>query len=195
MDFIVDNNNTGWIEVITGGMFAGKSEELIRRVRRAKFANLNAIVFKHTIDTRYDRKKIASHNQNYVEAIPVKDIDAMRHILKLYIETKVVAIDEAQFFEHDIVEFCDELANLGLRVIVAGLDQDFRGGPFKPMDILMSKAEYVDKLHAICLLCGNPASKTQRLINGKPAAKNSPTILVGANETYEPRCRKCHKIS
>ena len=194
MDFIVDSN-TGWIEVITGGMFAGKSEELIRRVRRAKFANLNAIVFKHTIDTRYDGKKISSHNQNYVEAIPVKDIDSMRHMLKLYIDTKVVAIDEAQFFEHDIVEFCDELANLGLRVIIAGLDQDFRGEPFKPMDSLMSKAEYVDKLHAICLLCGNPASKTQRLINGNPAAKNSPTILVGANETYEPRCRKCYKMS
>ena len=194
MDFIVDNN-TGWIEVITGGMFAGKSEELIRRVRRAKFANLNTISFKHTIDTRYDGKKIASHNQNYVEAIPVEDVDAMRHMLKLHIDTKVVAIDEAQFFERDIVEFCDELANFGLRVIVAGLDQDFRGEPFKSMDSLMSKAEYVDKLHAICLLCGNPASKTQRLINGKPAAKNSPTILVGANETYEPRCRKCHKMS
>lgn len=192
MDFIVDNN-TGWIEVITGGMFAGKSEELIRRVRRAKFANLDVIVFKHAIDIRYDGKKIASHNQSHVEAISVKDVDAMRHMLKLHIGTKVVAIDEAQFFEYDIVEFCDELADRGLRVIVAGLDQDFRGEPFKPMDSLMSKAEYVDKLHAICLLCGNPASKTQRLVNGEPAAKNDPIILVGANETYEPRCRKCHK--
>jgi thymidine kinase len=182
----------GWIEVICGSMFSGKSEELIRRVRRAEIAKLKVQVFKPSIDDRYSTTNIASHSGSYVDAIAVheaKDIP-----LQVLPDTDVVAVDEVQFFDWSIADICNGLADRGLRVIVAGLDQDFRGEPFGPMPLLMAQAEIVDKLQAICVVCGAPASRTQRLINGKPAAYSDPVILVGASEVYEARCRRCHQV-
>ena len=184
--------NSGWIEVIAGSMYCGKSEELIRRIRRAKIAKQKIQVFKPVIDDRYHKANIVSHNGDQVEAIPVDHPDEI--LKRLASETDVVAIDEAQFFDEQIVEICEELADRCIRVIVAGLDRDFRGVPFGPMPALMALAEYVDKLHAICVKCGNPASRTQRLINGEPANYNDPVILVAAQELYEARCRKCHEV-
>lgn len=185
----------GWIEVVTGSMFSGKSEELIRRMRRAKYANQKIVVFKHSSDNRYNDTKVASHSQIFIEAIPVSTVEDMKKIIRdEYKDVKVVGIDEAQFFGETIVEFCTELADNGKRVVVAGLDQDFRGEPFSPMDKLMAKAEYVDKFNAICACCGNPASRTQRLVNGQPAYEDDPIVLVGASESYEARCRKCHVV-
>ncbi len=192
---LILNDEMGWIEVVTGSMFSGKSEELIRRMRRAKFANLEIIVFKHISDTRYDDTKVTSHSQVFIEAIPSSGVNEMRQIINdRYKNVKVVGIDEVQFFGDEVVDFCEELADKGIRVVVAGLDQDFRGEPFKPMDRLMAKAEYVDKFNAICVCCGNPASRTQRLVNGEPAYEDDPIVLVGASESYEPRCRKCHCV-
>lgn len=185
----------GWIEVVTGSMFSGKSEELIRRMRRARYANQKVVVFKHSSDDRYDETKVASHSQIFIEAVPVATVDDMRKLMnEKYSDAKVIGIDEAQFFGDAIVDFCEELADNGKRVVVAGLDQDFRGEPFKPMDRLMAKAEYVDKFNAICACCGNPASRTQRLVNGEPAYEDDPIVLVGASESYEARCRKCHIV-
>lgn len=185
----------GWIEVITGSMFSGKSEELIRRMRRAKFANQKMVVFKHSSDNRYDEAKVASHSKIFIEAIPATTVKDMESYLeKVDEDIKVIGIDEAQFFGMEIVEFCERLANNGKRVVLAGLDQDFRGEPFEPMHILMAKAEYVDKFNAICACCGNPASRTQRLVNGEPAFEDDPIVLVGASESYEPRCRRCHIV-
>ena len=192
---LILNDEMGWIEVVTGSMFSGKSEELIRRMRRAKFANLEIIVFKHISDIRYDDTKVTSHSQVFIEAIPASSVNEMRQIINdRYKNIKVVGIDEVQFFGDEVVDFCEELADKGIRVVVAGLDQDFRGEPFKPMDRLMAKAEYVDKFNAICVCCGNPASRTQRLVNGEPAYEDDPIVLVGASESYEPRCRKCHCV-
>ncbi|AZR74016.1 thymidine kinase [Anoxybacter fermentans] len=184
--------NTGWIEVITGPMYCGKSEELIRRVRRAKIAKQKIQVFKPIIDDRYHKTNVVSHNGDQVEAIPIDHPDEI--LKRLNPKTDVIAIDEIQFFDQQIIGVCEELADRGLRVIVAGLDRDFRGKPFGPMPQLMALAEYVDKLHAICVKCGNPASRTQRLIDGKPAQYDDPVILVGAQEVYEARCRKCHEV-
>lgn len=184
--------NTGWIEVITGSMYCGKSEELIRRVRRAKIAKQEVQVFKPAIDDRYHKANVASHNGEQMEAIP---IDQAADLLgKLKPDVDVIAIDEANFFDQQLVGLCERLADQGFRVIVAGLDRDFRGEPFGPMPGLMALAEYVDKLHAICVQCGNPASRTQRLIAGKPAQYDDPIILVGATDVYEARCRKCHLV-
>lgn len=184
--------NTGWIEVITGSMYCGKSEELIRRVRRAKIAKQEVQVFKPAIDDRYHKANVASHNGEQLEAIP---IDQAADILsKLKPNVDVIAIDEANFCDQQLVDLCEHLADQGFRVIVAGLDRDFRGEPFGPMPGLMALAEYVDKLHAICVQCGNPASRTQRLIAGKPAQYDDPIILVGATDVYEARCRKCHLV-
>lgn len=184
--------NTGWIEVITGSMYCGKSEELIRRVRRAKIAKQEVQVFKPAIDDRYHKANVASHNGEQLEAIP---IDQAADILgRLKPDVDVIAIDEANFFDQQLVDLCEHLADQGFRVIVAGLDRDFRGEPFGPMPGLMALAEYVDKLHAICVQCGNPASRTQRLIAGKPAQYDDPIILVGATDVYEARCRKCHSV-
>ena len=189
------NENCGWIEVITGSMFSGKSEELIKRLRRLKYANRKMVVFKHSIDSRYDDSKVASHSLNFIEAEPVSSILEMRKILKeKYSDVEVVGIDEVQFFGDDIVEFCEELADLGKRVIVAGLDQDFKGDPFTPMDKLLAKAEFIDKFNAICMVCGSPASRTQRLVNGEPAYSDDTIVKVGASESYEARCRKCHIV-
>ena len=184
--------NSGWIEVICGSMFSGKTEELIRRVRRAQIARQKVQVFKPAIDTRYAKREVASHNGMQWEAVPVEDTAQLRTLIEP--DTTVVALDEAQFFDDGVVALCEELAHQGMRVIVAGLDMDFRGEPFGPMPTLMARAEQVSKLHAICVVCGGPASRTQRIINGQPAAYDDPVILVGADETYEARCRSCHKV-
>ncbi|MBM4429280.1 MAG: thymidine kinase [Chloroflexi bacterium] len=183
----------GWIEVICGSMFSGKTEELIRRVKRATIAKQKVQVFKPSVDTRYVHEKVTSHSGVHFRATPVAQA---RDILQgLDADTEVVAVDEAQFFDWGIAEVCEELANRGLRVIVAGLDMDFRGEPFGPMPLLLAQAEQVDKLQAICQQCGAPASRTQRLINGQPAAYDDPVILVGAEEVYEARCRLCHRVA
>lgn len=182
----------GWIEVICGSMFSGKTEELIRRVRRAQIARQNVQVFKHSLDARYAEREVASHNGLQLEAVPVENSAQLRTLIAP--ETTVVAIDEGQFFDEGLVPLCEELADRGLRVIVAGLDLDFRGEPFGPMPQLMARAERVDKLQAICVVCGGPASRTQRLINGQPAAYDDPVILVGADEVYQARCRGCHQV-
>jgi len=182
----------GWIEVICGSMFSGKSEELIRRVRRAEIAKQKVQVFKPSIDDRFSSTNLASHSGHFWDAIPVHDAkDVLMQVLP---DTDVVAIDEVQFFDWSVAGICSELAERGVRVIVAGLDQDFRGEPFGPMPFLMAQAEVVDKLQAICVVCGAPASRTQRLINGKPATYTDPIILVGASEVYEARCRRCHQV-
>jgi thymidine kinase len=183
----------GWIEVICGVMFSGKSEELIRRVRRAIIARKKVQVFKSHLDERYSGiYHVSSHDGRTVEAIPVDTPEQIAHLIQP--ETQVVAIDEAQFLDASIVELVTSLANHGIRVIIAGTDSDFRGEPFGAMPQLLAVAEVVDKLHAICVICGNPASRNQRLIAGKPARYDSPTIMVGSAESYEARCRACHSV-
>jgi len=182
----------GWIELVCGSMFSGKTEELIRRVRRAKIARQQVQVFKPAMDTRYTTEAVTSHNGLGVEAVPVQSAAEIEQQIRP--ETSVVAIDEVQFFGWEITELCEKLAYRGVRVIAAGLDMDFRGEPFGPMPVLMAQAERVEKLQAICVVCGNPASRTQRLINGQPAAYDEPVILVGGSESYEARCRKCHQV-
>jgi len=182
----------GWIEVICGSMFSGKSEELIRRVRRAEIAKQKVQVFKPSLDDRYSTQSVASHSGFYWEAVPVKDVAEIAS--RIDPDTDVVAIDEAQFFDWTIADLCSDLADRGVRVIVAGLDLDFRGEPFGPMPLLMAQAEIVDKLQAICVRCGAPASRTQRLVNGLPASYDDDIIRVGASEVYEARCRRCHQV-
>lgn len=182
----------GWVELICGSMFSGKTEELIRRVKRAQIARQKVQVFKPVIDDRYEAEKVSSHDGLHLDAILVSQA---REILDLVEEdTEVVAIDEVQFFDWTIAEVCNVLAMRGVRVILAGLDMDFRGEPFGPVPLLMAEAEKVDKLQAICVVCGAPASRTQRLVNGKPASYHDPVILVGASEVYEARCRHCHEV-
>jgi len=183
----------GWIEIICGSMFSGKTEELLRRIRRAEIARRKILVFKPQIDNRFGREQVASHvGKARTEATPVT---SAREILDLIRpDTEVVAIDEVQFFDWTIADVCGILANAGIRVIAAGLDQDFRGEPFGPMPLLMALAEQVDKLQAICVVCGAPASRTQRLIDGRPARYDDPIILVGGSESYEARCRRCHEV-
>ena len=182
----------GHIELVCGSMFSGKTEELIRRVKRAEIAKQRVQVFSHTLDTRYGESKVASHSGADWGAIPVQSADQI--LEKLDSQATVVAIDEAQFFDWKIAEVANQLADHGVRVIVAGLDTDFRGEPFGPMPLLMAQAEQVDKLSAICVVCGEPASRTQRLINDQPAKYDDPVILVGASEVYEARCRHCHQV-
>ncbi len=183
----------GWIEVITGVMFSGKSEELIRRVRRSIIARKKVQVFKSHLDERYGSTyTISSHDGRSVEAVPVDSAAQIgRHVTPL---ADVVAIDEAQFLDHGVVPLAASLADAGVRVVIAGTDTDFRGEPFGPMPQLMAVAETIDKLHAICVICGNPASRNQRLIEGRPARYDSPTIMVGGRDTYEARCRHCHRV-
>ncbi len=181
----------GWIEVVAGPMFSGKSEELIRRVTRAMIARQQVQVFKPALDDRYDAVAVASHAGRTLQAEAVADVAALR--ARLDSGTRVVAVDEAQFFDADLVPLALELADRGRRVIVAGLDLDFRGAPFGPMPELLAQAEVVEKLTAICG-CGKAATRTQRLIAGKPAHEEDPVILVGAAESYEPRCRSCHVV-
>lgn len=182
----------GWIEVICGGMFAGKTEELIRRVTRIKLAKRDVIVFKPTIDNRYDSIAVVSHSNRKLNSIPINDSsEIFKNLTNL---PYAVAVDEAQFFDRGLIDVIERLANSGVRVIVAGLDMDFRGEPFGIMPEIMALAEYVTKLQAICSVCGDPATRTQRLINGKPADYDDDLILVSASEKYEARCRHCHQV-
>lgn len=175
----------GWIEVVAGCMFSGKTEELIRRLRRAQIARQKVVIFKPRIDNRYSANQIVSHNTQALESIV---IDKAEEILQLAKDAHVVGIDEAQFFDMSVVGVCESLANDGKRVIVAGLDQDYRGIPFEPMPQLLAVAEYITKTLAICVVCGNPADRTQRKI------ANVDRVVVGAADSYEARCRKCHYI-
>ena len=183
----------GWIELVCGSMFSGKTEELLRRIRRAEIARKKVQLFKPTIDNRYGLVRVASHDgiarEDAVVVCNAEDI-----LRRLEVDTEVVAVDEVQFFDETIADVCDHLADRGLRVIAAGLDQDFRGEPFGPMPLLLARAERVDKLHAICVACGASASRTQRLIDGRPARYDDPVILVGGSESYEARCRNCHEV-
>ena len=182
----------GWMELICGSMFSGKSEELIRRVRRTQFARQKTVVFKPAIDNRYAEEAVVSHNGTSVWAKSiVKSTDIFDHVDE---QLDVIAIDEVQFFDEEIVEVAQQLADSGYRVILAGLDQDFRGEPFGPVPKLLSLAESVTKLQAVCAVCGRAASRTQRLINDRPANYHDPIILVGASEAYEPRCRHHHEV-
>jgi len=182
----------GTIEVVTGSMFSGKTDELIRRLRRAIIARQKVQVFKPAIDVRYALEKVTSHAGSAYDARPVENA---KDILK-YLEpdTTVVGIDEAQFFDDEVVSIARELADRGLRIIVAGLDTDFRGEPFGCMPVLMAQAERVDKVQAICMVCGEEACRTQRLVNGQPARYDDPVVIVGASEMYEARCRKHHVV-
>ncbi|MDR7543397.1 MAG: thymidine kinase [Armatimonadota bacterium] len=182
----------GSIEVICGGMFSGKTEELIRRVRRAQIAQQRVQVFKHVLDDRYAVQSITSHNGARLEAVPIAH--SAEILLQVGPATEVVAVDEAQFLDDGIAAVASALAGRGARIILAGLDTDFRGEPFGPMPTLLALAEEVTKLQAICMVCGAPASRTQRLINGQPAHYTDPIILIGARETYEARCRRCHQV-
>jgi thymidine kinase len=185
-------HHTGSLEVITGSMFCGKTDELIRRLRRATIARQKVQVFKPVIDNRYAVEKVTSHAGSEFDAQPIQRAAEIPENLQP--ETTVVAIDEAQFFDEEIILIAQVLADRGLRVIVAGLDTDFRGEPFGPMPVLMSKAEVVDKLHAICMVCGESACRTQRLVNGEPAYYEDPVVIVGAAELYEARCRQHHSV-
>lgn len=173
---------SGWIEVICGCMFSGKTEELIRRLRRAQIARRRVRVFKPDIDKRFSEEHIVSHNQNMLVSMPVS---SAQQILLLASDLDVIGIDEAQFFDAGIAEVCKKLANGGLRIIVAGLDMDYRGEPFGPMPQLLAEAEFVTKVHAICIRCGNPATYSYRL------SQDASRILLGEKDLYEPRCRRC----
>ena len=176
---------TGWIEVVTGCMFSGKTEELIRRLRRAKIAKQKVVIFKPLIDTRYSKNSIVSHSDQSLPSILIKDVG---EILDLIEDAQVIGIDEAQFFSDKLTDVCNQLADEGKRVIVAGLDMDYRGIPFEPMPQLLSVAEYITKSLAICVVCGNPADRTQR------KTASAERVIVGAADLYEARCRKCHYI-
>ncbi|WFD10587.1 thymidine kinase [Tepidibacter hydrothermalis] len=182
----------GYIEVVIGPMYSGKSEELIRILKRSKIAKQNVVAFKPAIDNRYSNEDVVSHSGASINAIPIKSAkEIYEHIDS---DTQVVGIDEIQFFEDEVVDIAIDLADKGIRVIAAGLDMDFKGEPFGPTPRLLAVAEFVQKLQAVCMVCGNPAHRTQRLINGQPAKYDDPIILVGATESYEARCRKCHVI-
>jgi thymidine kinase len=185
-DSINPGNRTGWIEVITGSMFSGKTEELIRRLKRAKIANQHIAIFKPKIDTRYSSNEVISHDENAIFSTPV---EASENILSLSDEVQVVGIDEVQFFDNAIVDVCNTLANQGIRVIAAGLDMDFRGKPFGPMPDLLAVADYITKVHAICPQCGNLAQFTFRKV-----AENK-QVLLGEKNIYEPLCRKCFQAA
>lgn len=184
----------GSIEVICGCMFAGKTEELVRRIRRMEYAKKSVIIFKPVIDNRYSNDEVVSHNNRRVKSVQIREA---KDIYKYIDEDNLpyaIAIDEVQFLDNEVVDVCEHFACLGVRVIAAGLDQDFRGEPFGVMPLLLAKAEEVTKLSAICQVCGAPATRTQRIINGKPADYNDPVVLVGAMEQYEARCRHHHEV-
>jgi len=183
----------GWVEVVSGVMFSGKSEELLRRVRRALIARRQVQVFKSHLDDRYGGvQRVGTHDGKEFEAIPVnRSVQIAEQVRD---DTQVVAIDEAQFLDEGVVGVVNALADRGMRVIVAGTDMDFRGEPFGPIPQLLAIAERIDKLHAICVRCGDLATRNQRLIDGKPAPAEGPTIQVGGSESYEARCRACHEV-
>ena len=181
--FIEPKNNKGWIEVVCGSMFSGKTEELIRRVKRANIANLNVRIFKPKMETRYDKVKVVSHDSNFVDSFPV---DQSSEILRWVDDIDVVGIDEAQFFDAELPTICDKLANKGKRIIIAGLDMDYLAKPFGVMPQLMAKAEYVTKVHAICMQCGDVAQYSYRF------TKSGGQVQLGESDQYEPRCRSCY---
>ncbi len=185
-------HHQGRLEVITGPMFCGKTDELLRRLRRAIIAKQKIQVFKPGFDVRYSSEKVTSHAGNEYNAFPVESISDVPTLLED--DVTLVAIDEAQFFGEEIIDVVQALVDKGLRVIVGGLDMDFRGEPFGQMPVLLAQAEFVDKLHAICMVCGEEATRTQRLVDGKPAYYDDPIIIVGASEMYEARCRIHHQV-
>ncbi len=177
--------NIGWIEVVCGCMFSGKTEELIRRIRRAQIAKQKVAIFKPRIDNRYSAEHIVSHSE---QSLISQVVDDASEILALANDAQVIGIDEGQFFKLNLVDVCEKLANQGKRVIIAGLDQDYRGKPFEPMPQLLAVAEYITKTLAICVVCGNPADRTQR------KTQQQDRVVVGAKDTYEARCRRCHQL-
>ena len=190
---LYQGDGQGWIEVITGVMFSGKSEEMIRRVRRSLIARRRVQVFKSALDDRYHGiGHVSSHDGSGVTAVPVRSGRELAE--RIHPHTQVVAVDEVQFLDDGIVEVLTVLADRGARVIVAGIDMDFRGEPFGPMPRILAMAEAVDKLHAICMVCGAAATRNQRLVNGQPAPYESPVVQVGGHEAYEARCRRCHQV-
>ena len=190
---MVENRKFGWIECICGSMFSGKSEELLSRIKRGVIAKQKVLLFKPSIDNRYDENRVSTHNGNSYDSI---SIEKSSDILNFVKDTKydIIGIDEIQFFDNDIVKIINKLADDGIRVIVAGLDMDFKAEPFHPMPEIMAISEMVTKLHAVCNKCGKEASRSQRLINGKPAKYDDPIVVIGASESYEARCRHCHEI-
>lgn len=185
-------HHSGAVEVIVGSMFSGKTDELIRRLRRATIAKQKVQVFKPAIDDRFAEAKVTSHAGNDFDALPIQS--SAQILDHLDPDTTVVAVDEAQFFDPDIIQIIQSMADNGMRVIAAGLDTDFRGEPFGPIPTIMAQAERVDKLHAICMVCAEEASRTQRLLNGEPAHFDDPVVVIGASELYEARCRKHHEV-
>ncbi len=182
----------GWVEVICGSMFAGKTEELLRRIKRAEYAKQKIVMFKPLMDNRYSEDEVVSHNKNSYKSINIDHArDMLEHVTK---DIDIVAIDEVQFLDDEVIDIIDYFASKKKRVICTGLDKDFRGEPFTFMPKLLSTAEFVTKLSAICVICGDSATRTQRIVNGKPAKYTDPLILLGAEENYEPRCRQCHKV-
>ena len=190
---MVENRKFGWIECICGSMFSGKSEELLRRIKRGVIAKQKVLLFKPSIDNRYDENRVSTHNGNSYDSI---SIEKSSDILNFVKDTKydIIGIDEIQFFDNDIVKIINKLADDGIRVIVAGLDMDVKAEPVHPMPEIMAISEMVTKLHAVCNKCGKEASRSQRLINGKPAKYDDPIVVIGASESYEARCRHCHEI-
>jgi len=186
-------SRAGWIEIIVGSMYAGKTEELLRRIKRINYAKKECIVFKPKIDNRYSNNEIVSHNKSKVESIIIEKANDIYNYLQNSLPY-AIAVDEVQFLDNGIIEVSEDLADRGVRVILAGLDLDFRGESFGVVPELLARAEYVTKLKAICQVCGAPATRTQRLINGKPASYYDPIILIGAKEHYEARCRHCHVV-
>ena len=190
---MIENRKFGWIECICGSMFSGKSEELLRRIKRGVIAKQKVLLFKPSIDNRYEENMVSTHNGNSYESV---NIDKAEQIYDYIIDKKydIIGIDEVQFFDEKIVEVINKLTDDGIRVIVAGLDMDFKAEPFHPMPEIMAISEMVTKLHAVCNKCGKEASRSQRLINGKPAKYDDPVVVIGASESYEARCRHCHEI-
>ena len=190
---MIENRKFGWIECICGSMFSGKSEELLRRIKRGVIAKQKILLFKPSIDNRYEENMVSTHNGNSYESV---NIDKAEQIYDYIIDKKydIIGIDEVQFFDEKIVEVINKLADDGIRVIVAGLDMDFKAEPFHPMPEIMAVSEMVTKLHAVCNKCGKEASRSQRLINGEPAKYDDPIVVIGASESYEARCRHCHEI-
>ena len=190
---MVENRKFGWIECICGSMFSGKSEELLRRIKRGVIAKQKVLLFKPSIDNRYDENRVSTHNGNSYDSISIEKSSDILNFVK-DIKYDIIGIDEIQFFDNDIVKIINKLADDGIRVIVAGLDMDFKAEPFHPMPEIMAISEMVTKLHAVCNKCGKEASRSQRLINGKPAKYDDPVVVIGASESYEARCRHCHEI-
>ena len=190
---MVENRKFGWIECICGSMFSGKSEELLRRIKRGVIAKQKVLLFKPSIDNRYDENRVSTHNGNSYDSISIEQSSDILNFVKDK-NYDIIGIDEIQFFDNNIVKIINKLADDGKRVIVAGLDMDFKAEPFHPMPEIMAISEMVTKLHAVCNKCGKEASRSQRLINGKPAKYDDPIVVIGASESYEARCRHCHEI-